>query len=660
MRTLCLASLAVLVGCASSPIVAGDGGPNIDAGPLDAGSHPYSGANFDAGLVGVAPFTDGGPLGATLFDGGAHFRVWAPNAQQVSVTGDFGTQALSPLGDGTFVGSVAGAMPLQHYAFQIQSGSTTVTRSDPRATLIGADPGRTEPPSELFDPTSLSWSDAGFVAPPINQMVIYELHIATFENDGGNGGGTYTSAETGLPALKALGINMIELMPIAEFPGNYSWGYNPTYPFAPSRAYGSPEDLNAFVDQAHRLGIGVILDVVFNHFGLDSSSSPSLSMWCFDGPCDGGGIYFSPEPSTPFGPRPSFGMPEVHDLITDAIASWLANYHVDGFRWDSAVATRTTGLEGTSPHLESGARLLKDVNVLVHQANPRAITIAEDLQSWPNITEPIDSTQLDTYSSGYGFDAQWDDSFFYTIVPMLTSSDDGQRDVTKLASLLSGLAPMQNVVYTEDHDKVAPQNGASNQRIPVLIGLGNNEYWAMRRSGLGIAMVMTSPAVPMLFMGQEFLETLPFPFSPAPALNWSNAQTNAGFEMMVHDLIALRENTAGTTAGLTGNHLEMIDVTNTHNGATAPSIVFHRWSQGGPGDDVVVAANFSNTPLQFTIGFPAAGTWHVRFNSDDQRYSSAFTGTPSTDVTTSPTPLDGQAQSGRIQLGSYSVVILSQ
>src|SRR6185437_2647066 len=121
-------------------------------------------------------------------------------------------------------------------------------------------------------------------------------------------------------------------------------------------------------------------------------------------------------------------------------------------------------------------------------------------------------TQLDTYSSGFGFDAQWDDGFYYTLVPMLTSSDAGQRDVTKLATLLTGLAPMQNVVYTEDHDKVAPQNGADHQRIPVLIGLGNNEYWAMRRSGLGIAIVMTSPAVPMLFMGQEFLETLPFPF----------------------------------------------------------------------------------------------------------------------------------------------------
>jgi 1,4-alpha-glucan branching enzyme len=400
--------------------------------------------------------------------------------------------------------------------------------------------------------------------------------------------------------------------------------------------------------------------VVFNHFGLDSEHTPSLSMWCFDGPCAGGGIYFSPEPATPFGPRPAFGTPEVHALILDALHTWFADYHADGLRWDSAIATRTTGLDGTSPPLPEGARLLKDVNVAMHALDPAAITVAEDLQEWAPITEPVDPSQIDTYDSGYGFDSQWDDGFYYALLPLLTSADDSQRDVTTLVTPLTGFPPMQRVVYTEDHDKVAPQNGSQFQRIPTLIGTDDNDYYAKRRSGLGLAMVLTTPAVPMLFMGQEFLETLPFPFSPGQALDWSNEQTFAGFRQMIADLIALRENTAGLTAGLIGNNIEMYDVTNTHNGNVAPSIVFHRWAQGGAGDDVVVAANFSNTPLDFTIGFPQPGTWQVRFNSDDTMYSPDFTGTPSTPITTASTSADGQPQSGQVQLGPYSVVILSQ
>ncbi len=623
-------------------------------------SRDDAGSSADAGTVVEAhPSAEGGARGATLFDGGVIFRVWAPNAQTAMVQGDFGSQALLPLGDGTFAGVVPGAHAMQQYSYQLVNGGQTLTRTDPRATLIGNDPGRQEPPGVLFDPASLG-TPAAFVPPPLNRAVIYELHLGTFVDPTGMGQGTYASAATKLADLQQLGINMIELMPVAEFPGDFSWGYNPNYPFAPCRAYGPPSELRAFVDQAHQLGMGVILDVVFNHFSIDSSHTPSMSMWCFDGPCAGGGIYFSPEPATPFGPRPAFGVPEVHALILDSLQSWIVNYGVDGFRWDSAVATRTTGLDGTSPELPEGARLLKDMNLAVHALDPQALTIAEDLQGWDPIVAPVNPAAIDTYSSGFGFDSQWDDGFFYTLLPLLTSSDDSMRDMTTLVGPLTWSEAMHRVVYTEDHDKVAPQNGADHQRIPALIGLDQNAYYAKRRSGLGIAVALTAPGVPMLFMGQEFLESLPFPFSPGQALDWSNEQTYAGFRQMVHDLIALRTNVAQTTAGLSGSQIEMIDVTNTHYGNVAPSIVFHRWDQGGAGDDVVVAANFSNTALQFEIGLPRPGTWHVRFNSDDTAYSPDFGGTPSTDIAASPSPLDNQRQRGTVHLGAYSVVILSQ
>jgi 1,4-alpha-glucan branching enzyme len=348
-------------------------------------------------------------------------------------------------------------------------------------------------------------------------------------------------------------------------------------------------------------------------------------------------------------------------MIKDAIASWRIDYRVDGFRWDSVIAIRNTSLDGTGTEIDEGSELLKNANVAMHALNPGALSIAEDLQGWSAITAPVDPTAIDTYTSGYGFDTQWDDAFDFTVKPLLTAAADADRDVTQLAGEpLTAGPPMQRVVFTEDHDQVAPQNGAGNQRIPELIGLNDDGYYAEKRSSLGIALVMTAPAVPMLFMGQEFLETLPFPFSPAQAIDWTNEQTYAGFRTLVHDLIALRKNVAGTTAGLTGDHIEVLEAANSHNGTLSPAIAYHRWDKGGPGDDVVVVASFCNEALALPIGLPAPGAWHVRLNSDDQTYSPAFGGTPSTDVQASAGPQDGQAQSGTVNLGAYSVVILSQ
>ena len=129
---------------------------------------------------------------------------------------------------------------------------------------------------------------------------------------------------------------------------------------------------------------------------------------------------------------------------------------------------------------------------------------------------------------------------------------------------------------------------------------------------------------------------------------------------MVHDLIALRRNIAGTTAGLLGEGVQLLEAANRHQSATSPALAFHRWDQGGPGDDTVVAANFSNVQLSLPIGFPQPGIWHVRFNSDDTTYSADFGGTPSSDVNAVGPSRDGMDQSGTVQLGPYSVVILSQ
>jgi 1,4-alpha-glucan branching enzyme len=324
------------------------------------------------------------------------------------------------------------------------------------------------------------------------------------------------------------------------------------------------------------------------------------------------------------------------------------------------VAIRNQSLNGLGTEIVEGARMLRDANVEIHRVSPHAITIAEDLQAWGEITTPVDPTNLETYVSGYGFDSQWADNFYYTLTPLLTAAWDNDRDVTKLVGPLTSGPPMQRVFYTEDHDKVSTQNGPNNQRTPQLIGMENNGYWAMRRSGLGLAIVLTAPATPMLFMGEEFLETLSFPFNQGKAINWANEQTYAGFRTMVHDLIALRKDSAQQTQGLTGGNIRIIQANNTHNGAVCPALVYHRWLNGGAGDDVVVAANFSNVQLPLRIGLPRPGTWHVRFNSDSKTYSPSFGGTPSNDVLANGPGQDGQAQSGTVNLGPYSVVVLGQ
>jgi 1,4-alpha-glucan branching enzyme len=389
--------IALLLGAASVTVVAvacrGDSfsaPPGaVDAGPAgagsddagvppspDAGSPPLRDAALDPDAL-SPPSEDAGsppPLGPSPVDGGWAFRVWAPNASSVTVEGDFGSHPLAPLGDGTFAGSVAGASAGQQYDYLVESGGVSLKRTDPRAPLVGADPGQKEPPGVLYDPATFAWQDeaGAFAPPPLDHAVIYELHVGTFVDPAGTGAGTYASAATKLADLAELGVNMVEILPVTEFPGNYSWGYNPNYPFAPTRAYGSPEDFQRFVAQAHAAGIGVILDVVFNHFSIDSQQTPSLSMWCFDGPCDGGGVYFAPEPATPWGPRPAFGTAEVHDLIVDSVTSWLARYRADGFRWDSVIAIRNQSLDGTGADILEGARLVRDANVAIHARAPHA------------------------------------------------------------------------------------------------------------------------------------------------------------------------------------------------------------------------------------------------------------------------------------------------
>ena len=287
------------------------------------------------------------------------------------------------------------------------------------------------------------------------------------------------------------------------------------------------------------------------------------------------------------------------------------------------------------------------INDSIYSSQPWKITIAEDLQNNAWITAA-------TGAGGAGFGSQWEASFVHPIRQAIITPNDADRDMEAVSQALAqqynGEA-VQRVIYTESHDEVA--NG--HERVPEEIWPGNAGSWFSRkRSTLGAALVFTAPGIPMIFQGQEFLQD--GYFQDSVPLEWVKLQTYAGIQLLYRDLIRLRRNWDNQTRGLRGSH---IHVQHVNHGDKL--IGFHRWESGGPGDDVVVIANFANRSYDgYALGFPRGGLWRVRFNSDWQGYSSDFSNQPGLDTLAEYGPQDQMDFHARVGIGPYSVLILSQ
>jgi len=589
-------------------------------------------------------------MGTILFPGGAAFRVWAPFAAQVSVSGDFNqwNPAANPLdseGNGCWYGEVIGAQIGQQYEFVIvHEGRQLPGRKNPYASEVVNSAGH----AIIHDP-NFDWTGDAFTMPAWNELVVYEMHVGSFNDPTAGNPGTFDEIALKLPYLRDLGINAVEVMPVSEFAMDYSWGYNPAQPFAVESALGGPQGLYRFIKAAHAQGIAVILDVVYNHFGPGD-----LDLWQFDGWCDSdheGGIYFydNIRAQTPWGgTRPDYGRPEVRQYLRENAAFWLNKYRADGLRFDSVVHIRNwRGNNDPATDLPDGWRLLQTINDDVRASQPQKITIAEDLQNNAWITK-------DTAWGGAGFGSQWDAGFVHPIRAAIITADDVDRDLGAVRNALvhnyNGNMT-QRVIYTESHDEVA--NGHS--RVPEEIWPGNAGSWfARKRSTLGAALVFTAPGIPMIFQGQEFLED--GYFQDNVPLDWANLTTYAGINTLYRDLIRLRRNWFSQTRGLTGPHINVHHVNNTDK-----VIAFHRWDSGGPGDDVIVVANFANrTWYSYDVGFPNRGLWRVRFNSDWQGYSADFGNQAGYDTWADDEGRDGLAYQASVGIGPYAVLILSQ
>ncbi|MBU0679338.1 MAG: hypothetical protein KJ626_14660 [Verrucomicrobia bacterium] len=279
-------------------------------------------------------------MGAIPYDGGTTFRVWAPNASFVGVKGAFSgwaTMALGNQGDGHWSADIAGAVHGQDYKYVITQNGFTFDRVDARSQKLYHSNGN----CSIYDHSRFDWQGDSFGRPWFNDLVIYQMHVGTFKaQSNGWTPGSFYDALTKLDHLQEMGVNAVKLMPVAEFAGGHSMGYNPAMPFCVETDYGGPDGMKTFVRECHKRGIAVLLDMVHNHYGPTDNL-----LWQFDGWNQNGrgGIYFYQDDRryTFWGEtRPDYGRKEVQDYIRDNFRMWLDNFHVDGFRWDSVYSMK--------------------------------------------------------------------------------------------------------------------------------------------------------------------------------------------------------------------------------------------------------------------------------------------------------------------------------
>jgi 1,4-alpha-glucan branching enzyme len=601
-------------------------------------------------------------LGAIPHADSTWFGVWAPYAQAVQVIVDghapvdlVQAGASADASAATWTGTVPDARAGDRYVYHIEHDDKWADYDDPRGQELTSSDASAK---------SVIVSDTNPPRPmkerPFKDWVIYELHIGTFNGAGAPGTYTFAGAMEKLDYLKQLGIDAVEVMPVnpnavsgGHTPADFDWGYNPVQFDAVNEQYGGPSGLKQFVNACHQRGIAVILDVVYNHTAganllkdFDGYSAP-------DSP-NGAYFYGGALGGTAFGPRPDFDTAQVKSYIEDSALMWLRDFGIDGLRWDSVDNIRryqANPLERKD--IPGGAVMLREINDVIAQQQPGKLSLAEDLQGWAAITNPTSTAQ------GFGFNSQWDDGMFWALHTAVATPVDGDRDMNSIAKSIGlrfGDDAFHRVIFTEDHDTVGHPSDSQQVRLPSLIDSANPEsIWAKKRSTLAAGIVLTSPGIPMLFQGQELLTPGAFNFGAAQGVDWSRTQSEAGILRMYHDMIAVRLNIGRRTAGLEGENITLYPPDNQNK-----ILSYYRYDKGGPGDDVIIVANFANKRATVNTAFPRAGIWLVRFNSGSSSYDPTFQDGGTPDVTATAAPLNGEPCSGDVIVGPYSLVVLSQ
>jgi len=560
----------------------------------------------------VVPKVREGQLGVTLQRNksgkvtGATFRVWAPNAESVSVVGSFNDwrpkadEMTADKETGVWSADVSQAKPGDEYLFLING---ELERRDPRGREVSE-----ANKSVIVDPADFDWETTSPPVSKLSDLVIYQLHPGTFNDPSPEDGkmATLHDAIGRLDHLKDLGVNCVLLMPVNEFGGNHSWGYNPSDPYAIERAYGGPDALREFIREAHRRGIAVHIDVVHNHY-----DNFDVHLRQFDGYGGGdnqNGIYFYEDKErgmTPWGPRPDFGKPEVREYIADNIRMLFDEYRVDGLRWDS-VANIVAYNDRASANPE-GEELVDEVSKMIRAEYPGKISIAEDA---------VGDERFDG-SWEYAFHHEGEENNFGVARQLVRPP--GETDVADIARRLQTDLGFSRVVYTENHDETGKLNG--KERIVTEVDDGDPQsLLARRKHALAAVLTLTAPGVPLIFMGQELVEDAQF--HDSNPIDWDRGDVSERSTELFKDLVHLRRNLNGRGAALQDTKIRIME-----EDADKQLLVYRRFLPGRAQDDIVVVMNLSPKPLEnINVVFPRPAKWELLVNTDDPKYGEGFTG----------------------------------
>jgi 1,4-alpha-glucan branching enzyme len=590
-------------------------------------------------------------MGANLIADGATFRTWAPNATAVSVVGDFNNftvrddATLVPDGNGHWFGFIPGVKEWQSYKFWILGAAGPGYKRDPYARQVDGTTWNCIVRSPAFP-----WHETGFTTPHLPDVVIYQLHVGAFYAPRfPRACGTFLDVVDKVPHLADLGIGVLQLLPIQEFPGTFSLGYNGTDYFAPEWEFavsdaddlpaylarvnrllaakdlapynlddlrGEVNQLKALVDVCHAFGLAVIFDLVYNHAGGNFGNE---SLWFYDRqqgstnspPLFWSSLFFS-DRGWAGGNVFNFTADGVRQFLIDNAKYYLDEYRVDGFRFDEVSVIDQNGYG-------RGWDFCQALTGTLRAHRPNAIQHAEywPVNSWL-VKAPFDG--------GAGFDTTLTDGLRIAVRNVLSIAANPDSGPLPMAYLAEQLGPVylhdlwRGVQGIENHDLVLhPKDAHDNnrlQRIPRAADPSNaRSWWARSRSRVATGLVLTAPGIPMLFMGQEFMEDKQWsdavPEHPELQLYWegltASDPTMRDFLRFTRELIALRRQ----LPALRGEGCRIVHA---HDGNRV--LAFHRWVPG-EGADVIVVVSLANfNQYGYRVGVPSEGPWREVFNSD--------------------------------------------
>jgi maltooligosyltrehalose trehalohydrolase len=423
------------------------------------------------------------------------FEVWAPLANSMSVKVDDADYPMKRVGEGSWRADIDSAGPGSDYGFLIDAEETVYP--DPRSSW---QPHGVHGLSRIYDQSTFAWADHGFQAPPLASAVIYELHVGTFTPDG-----TLDSAIERLDYLWNLGITHVELMPMASFAGSYGWGYDGVSLFAVHEPYGGPEALKRFVNAGHKRGLGILLDVVYNHFGPVGNYTGKF------------GPYLTQSHKTPWGGAVNLeesGSHQVRRFFCDNAMMWMRDFHIDGLRIDAVHSF----VDRSAIHFLE--QLARETDTLSATVARNLVLIAESDLNDPSIVSSRDC-------GGYGIDAQWNDDFHHALATILAQEEPAGYfidfgSLERLAKAITdtfvydgtfsryrnrihgrsarNLSQHRFIGFIQNHDQVG--NRAIGDRFVQMVG--------HHRAKIASALVLLAPFVPLIFQGEEWAASSPF------------------------------------------------------------------------------------------------------------------------------------------------------